>query len=53
MKLKGLHVEEVVEIQKAATDEFWKAQKGEFSEAFQKVYDRAKSCMYSNAAYFE
>ena len=53
MKVKGLHVAEVVEIQKAATDEFWKVQKEEFSAAFQKLYDRAKACIYANGAYFE
>jgi len=27
--------------------------KEEFSAAFQKVYDRAKACIYANGAYFE
>jgi hypothetical protein len=30
-----------------------RVQKEEFSEAFQKLYDRAKACMYANWAYFE
>ena len=53
MKLKGLHLADVVEIQEAVTDELKKVQKEEFSAAFQKLYDRAKACIYDNGAYFE
>jgi len=52
MKLKRLHFADVAEIQEAITDEL-KVQKDEFSAAFQKLYDRAKGCMYANGAYFE
>jgi hypothetical protein len=37
----------------AVTDELKKVHEEEFSEAFQKLYDRAKACIYANAAYFE
>ena len=37
MKLKGLHFADVAEIQEAVTDELKKAQKEEFSAAFQKL----------------
>jgi hypothetical protein len=53
MKLKGLHFVEVVGIQEAVTDELKKVWKVEFSAAFQKLYDRAKACIYANGAYFE
>jgi hypothetical protein len=53
MKLKGLHFTVVAEIQEAVTDELKKAQKEEFSVAFQKLYNRAKACIYANGAYFE
>jgi hypothetical protein len=53
MKLKGLHFADVAEIQEAVTDELKKVQKEEFSTAFQKLYDRAKTCIYANGAYFE
>jgi len=53
MKLKGLHYADVAEIQEAVTDELKKAQKQEFSAAFQKQYDRTKSCIHANGAYFE
>jgi hypothetical protein len=53
MKLKGLNFVDVAEIQEAITDEFKKVQKEEFSAAFQKLYDRAKACIYANGAYFE
>jgi hypothetical protein len=43
MKLKGLHFVDVAEIQEAITDELKKVQKEEFSVAFQKLYDSAKS----------
>ena len=47
MKLKGLQFADVAEIQKAVTDELKKSQKEEFSAAFQKLYDRAKACIYA------
>jgi hypothetical protein len=53
IKLKGLHLADVAEIQEAVTDKLKKVQNGEFSAAFQKVYDRAKACIYANRAYFE
>jgi hypothetical protein len=53
MKLKGLHFADVAEIQVAVTDELKKIQKDEFSAAFQKMYDRAKACIYANGACFE
>jgi hypothetical protein len=53
MKLKELQFADVTEIQEAVTDEFKKVQKEEFSAAFQKLYDRAKACIYVNGAYFE
>jgi hypothetical protein len=46
MKLKGLHFVDVAEIQEAVTDELKKFQKQEFSAAFQKLFDRAKACIY-------
>jgi len=52
MKLKGLHFVDVAEIQEAITDELKKVQKEEFSTAFQKLYNHAKACMYTNGAYF-
>jgi HD superfamily phosphohydrolase YqeK len=48
MKLKGLHFPGVAEIQEAANDELKNVQKEEFSAAFQKLYDRAKTCIYAN-----
>jgi hypothetical protein len=53
MKLKGLHFADVAEIQKAVTDELKEIEKEKFSAAFQKVYDRAKACIYVNGYYFE
>jgi hypothetical protein len=53
MKLKGLHLADVAEIQEAITDELKRVQKEEFSAPFQKLYDRAKACIYANGAYFE
>jgi histone-lysine N-methyltransferase SETMAR len=53
MKLKGLQVVDVAEIQEAITAELLKVQKEEFSAAFQKLYDRTKACLYANGAYFE
>jgi hypothetical protein len=52
-KLKGLHSADVAEIQEAVSDELKKVQKEEFSAAFQKLYDRAKDCIYANGTYFE
>ena len=53
MMLKGLHFVDVAEIQEAITDQLKKAQKEEFSSAFQKLYNCAKACIYANGAYFE
>jgi len=53
MKLKGPHFADVAENQEAVTDELKKAQKEELSAAFQKLYDRAKACIYASGAYFE
>ena len=53
MKLKGLHFADVAETQDAVIDELNKVQKEEFSAAFQKLYDRAKACIYANGAYIE
>jgi len=53
MKLKGLYFADVAEIQEAVTDELKKVQKEEFLAAFQKLYDRAKACIFANGAYFE
>jgi hypothetical protein len=50
MKLKCLHFADVTEIQEAVTDEIKKVQKEEFSAAFQKLYDRAKACIYASGA---
>ena len=53
MNLKGLHFADVAEVQKAVTDELKRAQKEEFSAAFQKLYNCAKACIYVNGVYFE
>jgi hypothetical protein len=53
VKLKGPHFADVAEIQEAVTDELEKVQKVEFSATFQKLYDRAKACIYASVAYFE
>jgi histone-lysine N-methyltransferase SETMAR len=53
MKLKGIDFADVAEIQEAVTDDLKKVQKEEFSAAFQKLYDRAKACIYANGAYFD
>jgi hypothetical protein len=53
MKPKGLYFTDVAEIREAVTDELKKVQKEEFSAALQKMYDRAKACIYANGAYFE
>jgi len=46
MKLKGPHLEDVAEVQESVTDELKKAKKEEISAVFQKLYDRAKACIY-------
>jgi hypothetical protein len=53
MTLKRLHFADVGEIQEAVTDQLKIVQKEEFSAAFQKLYDSAKTCIYTNRAYFE
>jgi hypothetical protein len=53
MKFKGPHFVNFVAIQGVVTDELKKVQKEEFSTAFQKLYDRTKSCTYANGAYFK
>jgi hypothetical protein len=53
MKLKGLHLADVAEIQEAVTDELKNVQKEEFSAAFQKLYEHVKACIYANGAYSE
>jgi hypothetical protein len=52
-KLKGLHFADVAEIQQAVTDELKKVQKEDFLATVQKLYNRAKACIYANGAYFE
>jgi len=52
-EVKGLHFADVAEIQRTVTDELKKVQKEEFSAAFHKMYDRAKTCICDNGAYFE
>ena len=56
VKLKGLHFRDVAEKQEAVTDELEKAPKkggGEFSAAFQKMWDCAKAGICVSGAYFE
>ena len=53
MKLKRLHFVDVAEIQEAVTDELKIVETEEFLSAFQKVYDRAKDCVYASGDYFE
>jgi len=53
MKSKELHSSDVAEIQEAVTVQLKKVQKEEFSADFQKLYDRAKACIYNNGACFE
>jgi hypothetical protein len=53
MALEGLQFANVAEIQEVVTDELKKIQKEEFSAAFQKLYSRAKACLYVNGAHFE
>jgi hypothetical protein len=53
MKLKGLNFVDFAEIQEAITNELKKVQKGDFSAAFQKLYDHAKACIYADGVYFE
>jgi hypothetical protein len=44
---------DVAEIQEAVIVELKKVQKEEFSAAYQKLYDRAKACIFANKAYFQ
>jgi hypothetical protein len=53
MKLNGLQLAAVAEFQEAVTDELKKVQKEQFSAASQKLYYRAKTCIFANGAYFE
>ena len=53
MKLKALHFADVAEVQESVIDELKKVQIEEFSADFQKLYDRAKACIYAIGAYFE
>jgi len=46
IKLKGPHFVDVAEIQEAVHNELKKAQKEEFSAAFQKLYNHAKAYIY-------
>jgi hypothetical protein len=48
IKLKGLHFADIAATQLGVTDELNRVQKEEFSEAFQKLHDRAKACIYAN-----
>jgi hypothetical protein len=50
--VKGFHFVDVAEVQEAVTEEFKKVQKDKFS-GFQKLYNSAKACIYSNGVYFE
>jgi HD superfamily phosphohydrolase YqeK len=47
IKLKGLHFADVPEIQEVVNDELKKAQKEEFSAAFQKLYEKAYICHWN------
>ena len=51
IKLKGLRFADAVAIKVAVTDELKRLQKEEISAAFQKLYDRAKACIYAKGAY--
>jgi hypothetical protein len=51
MKLKGLHLADVAEIQEAVNDKLKKVQKEEFSAAFQKLHD-CKSLYISQLSLF-
>jgi len=53
MMLQWLHFVDVAEIQEAVNDEFRKVQKEGILAGFQKMYDRAKACIYAIGAYFE
>jgi len=53
MNLKGLQFADVAEIQVAVNDDLKKIQNGEFSTAFQILYDCAEACIYANGVYFE
>jgi len=52
-EVKRTPISDVAETQAAVTDGLKKVQKQEISAAFQKLYDRAKACIYANGAYFE
>jgi hypothetical protein len=52
-EVKGLHFVDVAEIQEAITDKLKKVQKEEFWADFQKLYNRAKACIYANGVYIE
>jgi hypothetical protein len=47
MKLKVPHFADIAEIQEVVTAELKKLQKEEISATFQKLYDRAKVCLYA------
>jgi hypothetical protein len=53
MKLKRHHFANVAETQESITDELKKIKREDFSAALQKLYDRAKACIYVSEAYFE
>jgi hypothetical protein len=53
IQLKELYFADVGEIQETITDKLKKVQKEEYSAASQKLYDRAKACIYASRAYFE
>jgi len=53
MKLIGLHFADDAAIQAGVTNELNRIQKEGFLDAFKKLYDRAKACMYVNGAYSE
>jgi hypothetical protein len=51
IKLKELHFADVAEIEETVTLELKKVQKEEFSAGFQKMYDRANTCIFDNGIY--
>jgi len=52
MKLKGLHLADVAEIQEAVTDELKKVQKEEFSADFSETVRRRKSLFICQKSLF-
>jgi len=52
-KLEGLQFPDVVEVQEGVTDELKRVLKEEISAAFQKLYHRARACVYANGTYLE